>query len=101
MQSLGDFIGSIIKAPFVLIAWIIIGFLAGAIARRIMGSKNAGCASDFVLGFVGAIVGGFVVGWLGFSQSLEIGLGIGTLITAVIGAVVLIALGRIIRPARR
>ena len=29
MQSLADFIGGIIKAPFVLIAWIIIGFLAG------------------------------------------------------------------------
>jgi uncharacterized membrane protein YeaQ/YmgE (transglycosylase-associated protein family) len=101
MQGLADFIGGLIKAPFVLIAWIIIGFLAGAIARRIMGSKNTGCASDFLLGFVGAIVGGFVVGWLGFSQSLDIGLGIGTLITAVIGAVVLIALGRILRPARR
>ena len=101
MQSITDFIGSIIATPLTCIAWIIIGLLAGAIARALMGSHNAGCASDILLGLVGALVGGFIVSCLGFSQGLQIGLGIGSLITAVIGAIALILLGRLFSPRRR
>jgi uncharacterized membrane protein YeaQ/YmgE (transglycosylase-associated protein family) len=96
-----EFIQGLISAPIYCVGYIIIGFLAGALARRIMGSSNAGCASDIVLGFVGSFIGSVVVRWLGFGKSLDIGLGIGSLITALIGAVVLIALGRIIRPRMR
>lgn len=97
-----EFIGRLIATPFICVAWIIIGFLAGALARRIMGSKNAGCASDIVLGLIGVFVGGFIAtmfdlnrpdgGFSGLVVSLLVG---------VVGACVLIALGRIIRPQRR
>jgi uncharacterized membrane protein YeaQ/YmgE (transglycosylase-associated protein family) len=101
MAAIGDFIASLISAPFVCIGWMLVGFIAGALARRIMGSGNAGCVSDIVLGLVGAFLGGIVVRWLGIGRSLDIGLGIGSIITALIGAVILIAIGRVFSPRRR
>ncbi len=101
MAAIGDLIASIISAPFVCIGWIIVGFIAGALARRIMGSSNAGCVSDIVLGLIGAFLGGLVVRWLGLGRSLDIGLGIGSIVTALIGALILIAIGRVLSPRRR
>jgi uncharacterized membrane protein YeaQ/YmgE (transglycosylase-associated protein family) len=96
-----EFIQGLISAPIYCVGYIIIGFIAGALARRVMGSGNAGCVSDIVLGLIGAFIGSVIVRWLGLGSALDIGLGIGSLVTAFIGAVVLIALGRIIRPQPR
>jgi uncharacterized membrane protein YeaQ/YmgE (transglycosylase-associated protein family) len=95
-MDIGGFIGGIIAAPFYCIGWIIIGFIAGALARRIMGSGNAGFGADIVLGLIGAVLGGFVLGLLGFSSGrvIEPGLGIGSIVTALIGAIIVIAIGR-------
>ena len=97
-----DFIGRIIASPVICAGWIIIGFLAGAFARRIMGSKNAGCGSDIVLGLIGAFVGGILASWLDLNRP-EGGLSgvIVSLIIAIAGSCVLIAIGRIISPQRK
>lgn len=96
MEAIGGFLSWLIMAPFACIGWIIIGFIAGALARRIMGSSNAPFILDIILGVVGAWVGGFILGLLGFRDALDIGFGIGSLITALIGAVVLIFIGRLL-----
>lgn len=95
-MDIGGFIGGIIAAPFYCIGWIIIGFIAGALARRIMGSTNASFGADVVLGLIGALIGGFVLGLLGFQSGrvIEPGLGIGSIVTALIGAIIVIAIGR-------
>ncbi|MBZ0281540.1 MAG: GlsB/YeaQ/YmgE family stress response membrane protein [Anaerolineae bacterium] len=81
------------------IVWIIIGVVAGALARRLMGSKDASWISDLILGLVGSFVGGFILGLFNIGD-IKIGLGIGSIITAVIGAVVLIFIGRLIQGRR-
>lgn len=93
---MGDFIGGIIAAPFYCIGWIIIGLIAGALARRVMGSTNASAGADIVLGLIGAFIGGIVLGLLGFQNGrvIEPGLGIGSIVTALIGAIIVIAIGR-------
>jgi uncharacterized membrane protein YeaQ/YmgE (transglycosylase-associated protein family) len=97
-----DFIGRIIASPVLCVGWIIVGFIAGAAARRIMGSKNAGCLSDIILGLIGAFVGGVIASWLDLNKPGEgIELVIVNILIAVGGACVLIALGRIISPKRR
>ena len=96
MEASGGFLSWLIMAPFACIGWIIIGFIAGALARRLMGSSNAPFILDIILGVVGAWVGGFILGLLGFGGALDIGFGIGSLITALIGAVVLIFIGRLL-----
>ncbi|MEO8612360.1 MAG: GlsB/YeaQ/YmgE family stress response membrane protein [Chloroflexota bacterium] len=93
---MADFIGGIIAAPFYCIGWIIIGLIAGALARRVMGSTSSGIGTDIILGLIGAFIGGIVLGLLGFQNGrvIEPGLGIGSIVTALIGAVIVIAIGR-------
>ncbi len=82
------------------LAWIIIGLLAGLIAKAIMPGKDPGGAIiTILLGIVGAIVGGWVGQMLGIGgRSNEVsdpGF-IMTLVFAVIGALIVLAVYRLI-----
>lgn len=97
-MDIGAFISSIIKSPFICIGWIVVGAVAGALARRIMGAKNRPLINDIVLGLLGAIVGGFLAGLLNPDLPTGgIGLVLVNLVIATLGAAALIALGRMIR----
>lgn len=73
------------------IIWIVFGALAGWIADIVMASDH-GLIEDVVLGIIGAFVGGFIMNTLG--QSGVTGFNLYSLVVAVIGAVVLIFIGR-------
>lgn len=73
--------------------FILIGIVAGWLAGQIMKGGGYGLLGDLLLGIVGAVLGGWVFGLLGLSAS---GL-IGSLIMATVGAVIFIALVRLIR----
>lgn len=52
-----------------LLYWIIIGFLGGALSAAIVGGRTArGCLPNIVVGILGAVVGGWLAGQMGFSQ---------------------------------
>jgi uncharacterized membrane protein YeaQ/YmgE (transglycosylase-associated protein family) len=87
---MGEFIGGV---WYVCCGWMIIGVIAGSLARNLMGSKDYPLPLDLLLGVGGAIAGGIIVGILGFDDQLDIGFGIGSLITATVGAMVLIWIG--------
>ena len=75
-----------------IIAWIVLGALAGFIASKIMGSSD-GLIMMVVLGIVGAVVGGFIAGTvLGIADVT--GLNLTSLLVAVFGAVVVIFVAR-------
>ena len=78
-----------------LIWWVLVGLIAGWAAGRIMKGGGYGAAIDIVLGIVGAVVGGWLVGILGFHA----GGFISTIIVAIIGAVFLIWISRMIKKA--
>ena len=95
MDAIGNIISGIISAPFLCIGWIIVGAIAGAVARSLMGSRDESFLSDMILGLVGAVVGGFIASLLGFYRpegGLELVLV--NLVLAIIGAIILIAIGR-------
>ncbi len=69
-----------------LIAWLIIGGLAGWIAGHIMRGGGFGILGNIGVGVVGAVVGGFLFSLLG----LQAGGFVGSLVTAIVGAVVLL-----------
>ena len=73
-----------------ILAWIILGLVAGFIGSKIVNKSGEGFIMDIVLGVVGAIVGGFVFNLFGHSGVT--GLNIYSLIVAVIGAVVVLVL---------
>ncbi|HSY91144.1 MAG TPA: GlsB/YeaQ/YmgE family stress response membrane protein [Candidatus Binatus sp.] len=78
-----------------LIYWIVVGLVAGWAAGKIMKGGGYGTVMDIVLGIVGAVVGGWLLGMLGISAG---GL-IGTILVAIVGAVFLIWLSRMIKKA--
>jgi len=78
-----------------LIWWAVVGLIAGWAAGRIMKGGGYGTVMDIILGIVGAVVGGHVLGLLG----IHAGGFVGTIIVAIIGAVILIWISRMIKKA--
>lgn len=76
-----------------LIWWIIVGLIAGWAAGKIMKGGGYGVVMDIVLGIVGAVVGGWLMGMVG----IHAGGTIGTILVAILGAVFLIWLTRMIK----
>ena len=74
--------------------FIIIGGLAGWLAGRIMQGGGFGVLINIVLGIIGGVVGGWVFGLLGLSTGDGL---VGSLITALVGAVLLLYVARLIK----
>ena len=77
-----------------IIAWIVLGLIAGWLAGIIMRGGGYGLIGDIILGVLGALVGGWLTGVL-LGRDMVNGFNIETLIVAVIGAIVLIAISRL------
>jgi uncharacterized membrane protein YeaQ/YmgE (transglycosylase-associated protein family) len=81
-----------------IIGWIIIGLIAGALAKLIMpGDDPGGIIVTILIGIAGAVVGGFLASLIGIGG----GSIIMTIIIATIGAFILLALYRLIVGSRR
>ena len=78
-----------------LIWWVVVGLIAGWAAGRLMQGGGYGAAMDIVLGIVGAVVGGWLMSLVG----IQAGGLIGTIIVAIIGAVLLIWITRLLKKA--
>lgn len=72
-------------------AWVIIGLLAGWIAGVITRGRGFGCLLNVVLGLIGAVIGGWIFSRLGIPAWGFLG----SLAAATVGAVVLVAIGRL------
>jgi uncharacterized membrane protein YeaQ/YmgE (transglycosylase-associated protein family) len=79
-----------------LLWFLLIGLAAGWLAGQIMKGSGYGVIGDLIVGVIGAMIGGELVGLLGFSA----GRLIAKLITATVGACVLIALLRVLKRVR-
>jgi uncharacterized membrane protein YeaQ/YmgE (transglycosylase-associated protein family) len=78
-----------------LIWWILVGLIAGWATGKIMKGSGYGTLGDIVLGIVGAVVGGWIMGLLGFSG----GGTIYTILVAILGAVILVWIIRKVKRA--
>jgi uncharacterized membrane protein YeaQ/YmgE (transglycosylase-associated protein family) len=75
-----------------IIAWIVLGAIAGWITNLIMGGGE-GVIATIILGIIGAVVGGWLAGTvLGIADVT--GINITSIIVAVIGAVIVVAIYR-------
>jgi uncharacterized membrane protein YeaQ/YmgE (transglycosylase-associated protein family) len=81
-----------------IIAWIVLGLIAGGLAKLIMpGRDPGGIIVTMLIGVAGALVGGFVFSLFGGSGVT--GLNLGSIVVAIIGSLILLALYRMM--ARR
>ena len=79
-----------------IIAWIIIGGIAGWLAGLIVRGGGFGIIGDIIVGIIGAVI----FGWLFGAAGLSVGSGmIGSIVAAVIGAVILILVLRLVTRA--
>jgi len=74
-----------------LLAWIIIGLIAGWLAGTVTRGRGFGCFADTILGMVGALIGGWIFSKLGITTFGFLG----SLAAAFVGAIVLVAIARL------
>jgi uncharacterized membrane protein YeaQ/YmgE (transglycosylase-associated protein family) len=83
-----------------ILGWILLGLIAGAIAKAIMpGDDPGGILLTMVIGIVGAVIGGLIAnafGWAGIGDFFEIR----TWILAILGSLLLLALVRLVSDHR-
>jgi uncharacterized membrane protein YeaQ/YmgE (transglycosylase-associated protein family) len=73
-----------------LLAWIVVGLIAGWLAGKVTRGSGFGVIGDIILGVVGALVGGFLASTLfGIGDAIT-GFNLTTLIVAFIGAVIVV-----------
>jgi len=71
-----------------IIAWLVLGLIAGFIASKIINKSGEGLLVDIVLGIVGALVGGYIFTFLGHTGVT--GFNLYSMFVAVIGAIVVL-----------
>ena len=78
-----------------IIAFIILGAIAGAIAKALLpGDDPVGFIITTIIGIVGAIIGGLLAGWLFDADPLDEFFDISTWLTAIVGSIVLLLIYR-------
>jgi uncharacterized membrane protein YeaQ/YmgE (transglycosylase-associated protein family) len=79
-----------------ILGWIVLGLLAGAIAKAIMpGDDPGGIIVTMLIGIAGAIVGGLIASALDLGEVDEF-FSIGTWVIAILGALLLLAIYRVV-----
>jgi len=77
--------------PQSVIAWLLIGLIAGWLAGKVSRGRGFGCIADILIGLIGALLGGWIFTKLGI-----LGGGfIYSIAAATIGAIVLVAIARL------
>ena len=76
--------------PGGIIAWLIVGLVAGWLASMVSRGHGYGLIGDLVVGLIGALIGGFLAGLI-FHGSVGL---IGSIFVAFLGAVLLLAVLR-------
>jgi uncharacterized membrane protein YeaQ/YmgE (transglycosylase-associated protein family) len=79
-----------------LLAWILIGLIAGWLTGTVTRGRGFGCFADTILGMVGALIGGWIFSKLGITTFGFFG----SLAAAFVGAVVLVAIARLFAGSR-
>jgi uncharacterized membrane protein YeaQ/YmgE (transglycosylase-associated protein family) len=85
---------SVRKVAVGIIAWVVLGAIAGFITNLLMGGGE-GVIATVILGIVGAVVGGFLMGTV-LNLADVTGINISSIVVAVIGAIVVVAVYRLV-----
>lgn len=85
---------ALVLSPGGVIAWIFVGLIAGAVAGRLAAGHGFGCIGDIIVGIIGAFLGGFILSF--FVHGASVAGFIETTVVAILGAIILLAVLRLI-----
>ena len=83
-----------------ILAWIVVGLIAGFLAGLVMRGGGYGIVGDMIIGMVGAVLGGFLAGAFLNNPNAVNGINITSIFVAFIGSVILIAILRMVSGRR-
>lgn len=81
-----------------ILIWIVVGGIAGWLAGIIVNKESGLSVRDIVVGIVGAIIGGFLYQQFGGAGDVT-GVNVGSILVALVGAVVLLLIIRLVKRA--
>jgi uncharacterized membrane protein YeaQ/YmgE (transglycosylase-associated protein family) len=85
-----------------IIGWILLGLIAGAIAKAILpGDDPGGIIVTTIIGIVGALLGGFLATAIFGAHPLDNFFDLSTWLTAIVGAIILLLVYRLFTGSRR
>ena len=85
-----------------ILYWVLLGLVAGALAKFLMpGRDPAGCIFTIILGVIGSVVGGWVGTYFGWGHVTVGTLDLRSIGIATFGAIILLAIGRLLRRGGR
>ena len=84
-----------------ILSWLVVGLVAGFLASQVMRGGGYGLIGDIIVGIVGALIGGFLAGTLLNIPDAVNGINFTSILVAFVGAVILIALLRLVSGRRR
>ena len=84
-----------------ILAWLVVGLIAGWLASLVMRGGGYGLIGDIIVGVVGALIGGFLAATLLKIPDAVNGINVTSILVAFIGAVILIAILRMVSGRRR
>ena len=84
-----------------ILAWLVVGLIAGWLASRVMRGGGYGLIGDIIVGVVGALIGGFLASTLLKMPNAVNGINITSILVAFVGAVILLAILRAVSGRRR
>ena len=82
-----------------ILAWLVVGLIAGFLASKVINKTGSGLVMDIVLGIVGAIVGGFLFNQFGHMGAT--GINLYSILVAFVGAVIVLFLYHAVIGRRR
>jgi len=84
-----------------ILAWIVVGLIAGWLASMVMRGGGYGLIGDIIVGIVGALIGGFLAANLLNMPDAVNGINVTSILVAFVGALILIAILRMVSGRRR
>ena len=83
-----------------ILAWLVVGLIAGFLASQVMRGGGLGVIGDIIVGVVGAVIGGFLAATLLNMPDAVNGINVTSILVAFVGAVILIAILRAVSGRR-
>jgi uncharacterized membrane protein YeaQ/YmgE (transglycosylase-associated protein family) len=84
-----------------LVAWIVVGLIAGFLAGLVMKGSGYGVIGDIIVGVIGGLLGGYLAAYFLHIKNAMSGINLETILVAFVGAIILLVILRLVSGSSR